>query len=87
MNAVHPTFAPFLASIAPPTFCRRCAAKITPTLHTLVQCDANQNEQARIAFEYRRAAGVIKTSAWHEANDRAALKAQIQNNPEHWGIE
>ena len=75
-NAVHPTFAPFLASIAPPVICRRCDAQITPAIHTLQQCESNQADKARISAEYQRAARTLK--AWHEANDRAAFKLQIK---------
>ena len=46
MNAVPPTFAPFLASIEPPTFCRRCNSKINAAAHTLADCETSQQAQA-----------------------------------------
>lgn len=78
MNAVHPTFAPFLASIAPPVICRRCDAQITPKTHTLQQCESNQADKARISATYQRAARTLND--WHAANDRAAFKLQIQEH-------
>ena len=67
MNHVHPTFAPFLASIEPPK--------------TELEILNDQFDRAVRILKEQRACNDA-----HAERDTKALKEQIQNNPEHWGI-
>lgn len=76
MNHVHPTFAPFLASIAPPIICRRCDDVIDVAAHTLGDCETSQQAQA-IAADL-----ALNEDKAHRMNNEAfirAMQAQIND--------
>jgi hypothetical protein len=67
MTHVHPTFAPYLASIAPPIICRRCEDVIDANAHTLDDCERQQIDTAMLAYKQ------------NGGRDRRALAAGIKH--------